>query len=167
MGHLNRKYISALKGLSDGMDFGTPHKNTIECSDCLKSNQRRHVSRMPMRQPLSVLEILFADICGLMHQLDFWGHHYFLLLVCAKSRFKWAFLLFKKDDAMLQLRKWHTWAECQFTNLVKIIHTDGSGEFNSTASQEWYTATGIEHVMTPPYSPDMNGGCEVWNRVIV
>ena len=167
LGHLNRKYVSALKNLSDRMDFGPPHKHTIDCSDCLKANQRRQISRMPTRKPDSVLDIVHADICGPMQENDFWGHRYFLLLVCAKCRYKWTYLLFKKDDAMLQLRKWKAWAECQFSVRVKVLHTDGGGEFNSSASQEWYAAEGIEHVITPPYSPDMNGGCEVWNRVIV
>ena len=30
MGHLNRKYVSALKTLSDGVDFGPSRKYTFE-----------------------------------------------------------------------------------------------------------------------------------------
>jgi len=32
MGHLNRKYISTLKSLADGMDFGTVRKHKLDCN---------------------------------------------------------------------------------------------------------------------------------------
>ena len=34
LGHLNRKYISTLKGLSEGVEFGASRKYTFDCPDC-------------------------------------------------------------------------------------------------------------------------------------
>lgn len=169
MGHLNRRYVTTLPNVADGVEIGTSssRKYSFDCVECVKSNQQRQISRMKTRSPSSILEIVYADICGPMQQPDFWGHRYFLLLVCAKSRFKWLFLLLKKEDCFTQFQKWKIWVQRQFEKQVKVFHTDGGGEFDSTAFNACYDHEGIEHVVTPPYSPDMNGACEVWNRVIV
>jgi len=102
-----------------------------------------------------------------MQQNDFWGHRYFSLVVCGRSKYKWLYLLLKKSDIQLIFRRWKSWAERQYDVKVKLLHTDGGGEFQDTEFQAWLVGEGIEHVTTPPYCPDMNGACEVWNRVIV
>lgn len=62
---------------------------------------------------------------------------------------------------------WKAWAERQFETTVKQLHTDGGGEFMATEFQGFLAVQGIEHITTVPYSPDMNGACKLWNRVIV
>jgi len=167
MGHLNKKYISTLKSLADGMDFGTMQKHNFDCTECVTSNQRKQISRFPLRQPTFNLEIVYVDLCGPMQQSDFWGHRYFSLIVCGRSKYKWLHLLLKKSDIQSIFRRWKSWAERQYDVKVKLLHTDGGGEFQDTEFQAWLVGEGIEHVTTPPYCPDMNGACEVWNRVIV
>ena len=36
MGHPNRRYITTLKSISEGMDFGPSRKYTFDCHDCVK-----------------------------------------------------------------------------------------------------------------------------------
>lgn len=169
MGHLNRRYVTTLPNVTEGVEIGTTasRKYSFDCVECVKSNQHRQISRMKIRSPSTILQIIYADICGPMQLPDFWGHRYFLLLVCAKSRFKWVYLLLKKDDCFVQFHKWRIWVERQFDARIKVFHTDGGGKFDSSTFNACYDHEGIEHVITPPYSPDMNGACEVWNRVIV
>ena len=102
-----------------------------------------------------------------MQECDFWGHCYFTLFVCAKSRYKFIYLLFNKNDIQPVFQSSKCWAEKQFSRPIKVLHTDGGDEFREGEFQKWLVTQGIQHVTTPPYSPDMNGACEVWNRVIV
>ena len=98
MSHLNRKYISTLKSLADGVDFGTMRKYKLNCEECVTSNQRKQISRFPVRRPKTNLEIVYIDLCGPMQENDFWGHRYFSLIVCGRSKYKWLHLLLKKSD---------------------------------------------------------------------
>ena len=75
--------------------------------------------------------------------------------------------MFKKDDIPTTFITFKSWVERQFSTPIKNLHTDGGGEFKAGFFQNWLRTEGIEHNTTPSYSPDMNGGCEVWNRVIV
>ena len=120
-----------------------------------------------MRQPNTILEIVYADICGPMQEPDFWGHRYFALFDCGKSRYKFLCFLFQRSNVLQVFKVFKNWSEKQFSTHLRVLHTDGGGEFNSKDLHAWLALVGIDHVTTPPYSAHMNGACEVWNRVIV
>lgn len=150
------------------MDFGrNSPKYTFNCEDCIKANKRKQVSRYPIRQPKKILEIIYANLCGPMQEPDFWGNKYYAVFVCGRSRFKWTFLLEKRDQVVIHFVSWKILVKNQFKTKIKILHTNGGGKFLSKEFQEWLLAQGIQHVTTPAYSPEMNGACEVWNRVMV
>ena len=149
------------------MAFGEPRKYRLDCDDCIKANQRRQISRMPTTTPKTNLEIIHADLCGPMQVNDFWGHRYTCLFVCAKSRFQWVSLIKKKDDAATVFVNWKTMVERQFDFRIKKLHTDGGGEWMSNDFQQWIATQGIEHLTTQPYSSEMNGSAEVYNRILI
>lgn len=104
LGHLNRKYVQRLRLICSCMDFRAKNKHRIDYDKYVKSSQKRQISRFPTQTPPSVLEIIYTDICGPMQENDFWGYRYFALFVCAKSRFKFIYLLFTKDGITLTFR---------------------------------------------------------------
>lgn len=167
MGHLNKKYLSLLRKQAEGIAFGTPKKHKYDCSDCVKANQRKQILRCPVTRPDRCLDVIYTDICGPMQENDFWGHRYYVLFVCAKSRYKWIYLLFKRDQAAYWFKQWKAYVERRYKNKIKTLHSDGGGEYMEKEFQAFLTEEGIIHITTPPYSPEMNGSAEVWNRVIV
>ena len=167
LGHINKKYLSLVPKLVDGVAIGEPKKYKLDCDDCVKASQRRQISRMPGSTPTENLEIIHADLCGPMQLEDFWGHKYTCLLVCAKSRFKWLHLLKKKDEAAQIVIGWKSHVERQFGCKVKRLQTDGGGEWHGPVLQQWLATEGIEHVTTQPYSSEMNGLAEVYHRVLI
>ena len=85
MGHLNKKYMLRLRQLSEGIEFGeAPRKHKFDCVDCIKAQQHKQISKYPVRRPADKLEIVYADICGPMQTPDFWGHTYFMTIICAR-----------------------------------------------------------------------------------
>ena len=55
----------------------------------------------------------------------------------------------------------------QFTNSVKIIQSDGGGEFVNTVLQTHFAANGIIHRLSCPGTPEQNGLAERRHRHIV
>jgi len=82
------------------MEFGKPKKYKFDCEDCVKATQRRQISHFPTTPALKYLEMIYSDICGPIQVLDFWGHKYFCSFLYAKSRFKWVYLMKKKDQIL-------------------------------------------------------------------
>lgn len=111
LGHINRKYLQLLRNHADGMNFVQDRKYRLDCADWVKSSQRKQISRIPTRQAQAILEIVHADICGPMQECDFWGHRYFTLFVCAKSRYKFIYLLFNQTDIQPVFQSFQCWAE--------------------------------------------------------
>ena len=168
MGHLNKKYMLCLHQLSEGIEFSEAlRKHKFDCVDYIKAQQHKQISKYPVKRPADKLEIVYADNCGPMQTQDFWGHTYFMTIVYAKTRFKWTYLMLKKNDFPGIFVKWKSWVECQFNTKIKQLHTDGGGEFMDTNFQLFLSNQGMEHVVIPPYSPNMNGNAEIWNKVIV
>ena len=47
---------------------------------------------------------------------------------------------------------------------VRFVRSDGGGEFGSLEAQAWYRETGIQHQVSPPYTPELNGVIERFMR---
>ena len=122
---------------------------------------------MPSSTPTENLEIIHAHLYGPMQLEDFWGHKYTCLLVCAKSRFKWLHFLKQKDDTAQIVIRWKSHVERQFGCKVKRLQIDGSGEWHGPILQQWLSNAGIEHVITQPYSSEINGLADVYHRVLI
>lgn len=167
LGHINKKYLSIVPQLVDGVAFGEPRKHRLDCSDCVKAHQRRQISRMPSSIPSTNLKLIQADQCGPMQVPDLWGHRYTCFFVCGRSRFKWITLLKSKDEAASVFVNWKTTAERQFDLKVRRLLTDGGGEWLGTPFQQWLLSQGLVHITTQPYSSEMNSGAEVYHRVII
>ena len=166
LSHLNKRYVFLLPKMTSGIDIGPARKHKYDCDDCLKASQRRQISRYPAPPPSDVLQVIYADICGPIHVMDFWGHRYFLVFVCGKSRYKWCYLMKKRDEALEKFIEWKAHVERRFDKLVKILHTDGAGEFCSNRCADYYRINGIEHRTTQPYSSEMNGDVEIFNKIL-
>jgi len=167
LGHVNKKYLIKLKSLSEGMEFGEPRKYKFDCEDCVKATQRRQISRFPTTPAQECLEVVYSDVCGPMHVPDFWGHKYFCSFLCAKSRFKWVYLMKKKEEVLSLFITWKAYVERRFNCKVRVYRTDGGGEYCSKHAEDYYKSEGIEHFTTQPYSSEMNGDAEVFMRIIV
>jgi transposase InsO family protein len=58
-------------------------------------------------------------------------------------------------------------AERQCENHLKILRTDGGGEYNSNEFKEYCAEKGIIHEVTAPYTPQHNGLAERRNRTLL
>ena len=50
---------------------------------------------------------------------------------------------------------------------ISLFRTDGGSEYQSIALQEYLKTNGIDHEVTPPYTPELNGMAERLNRTLI
>ncbi|XP_019455127.1 PREDICTED: uncharacterized protein LOC109356254 [Lupinus angustifolius] len=74
---------------------------------------------------------------------------------------------FQKSEAFEYFLKYKALVERESGKKLKILRTDGGGEFTSNAFEQHCQQNGIRHEITAPYTPQHNGLAERRNRTIV
>ncbi|KAK2442743.1 putative mitochondrial protein [Trifolium repens] len=167
-GHLNFKSLSLLN--SKEMVLGLPSVITpVEtCTTCLLGKQPRDSfkNHLPMRSN-EVLNVVHSDICGPIDVLSTGGNKYFLTFVDEFSRMTWLYHIKVKSEAFDVFKKVKALVEKQSGKSIKVLRTDGGGEYTSTEFENYCKEQGIIHEVTAPYTPQHNGLAERRNRSIL
>jgi hypothetical protein len=69
------------------------------------------------------------------------------------SRDMWLQLLTSKDEAAAAIKKFKTRAEAESGKKLRVLRTDGDGEFTSVEFAVYYADHGVGQHHTAPYSP--------------
>lgn len=167
-GHLNFKSLTQLseKELVTGMPkIGVCDKT---CDVCLKGKQTRlpFADQSPMRAS-SPLHAVSSDICGPIEVPTLGGNKYFITFIDEFTRMIWLYVIKQKSEALEVFKKFKAVAETQSGQKLKILRTDGGGEYTSKAFEEFCEAQGVVHEVTPPYTPQHNGLAERRNRTLL
>ncbi|KAK2388316.1 hypothetical protein QL285_062010 [Trifolium repens] len=72
-----------------------------------------------------------------------------------------------KSDAFEVFKRFKTLVEKQSDKSLKVLRTDGGGEYTSTEFENYCKEQGIIHEVTAPYTPQHNGLAERRNRSIL
>lgn len=79
----------------------------------------------------------------------------------------WVELIMFKHEVFIEFKEFKEKAENQCGQRLKILRTNGGGEFNSIELTKLYEEHGIEHEMTAPYTPQYNGLAEERNITLL
>ncbi|GAU31071.1 hypothetical protein TSUD_322080 [Trifolium subterraneum] len=168
MGHLNFKDLTLMQ--KKNYVTGLPAMNAPDeiCEECVPSKQPRgSFSKYAMSKTKSTLEIVYSDVCG-PTRVDFiGGNKYFVSFVDDFSRKVWTYLINKKSDVLSVFKKFKSVVERQNEHKLKVLRTDGGGEYVSHDFAELCESEGIVHEVIPPYTPQQNGNAERRNRTIM
>lgn len=167
-GHLNFKDLSLLQ--RSGMVTGLPHiqQPSELCEECLESKLPRSSFKqlVPTRAKCK-LEVIFSDVCGPIQTESMGGNKYFVTFIDDFSKKVWVYLLNKKSDVFATFKKFKVLVEKQASEVIKVLRTDGGGEYTSDEFKKYYESEGMLHEITPPYTPQHNGTAERKNRTIM
>ncbi|CAI7822378.1 unnamed protein product [Closterium sp. NIES-53] len=72
-----------------------------------------------------------------------------------------------KGDAAKAIKEWVLEVCNDDKKRIKVIRTDGGGEFVNNELAKWMKSKGIKHDVTTPYTPQQNGAAERLNRTLV
>ncbi|GAU43423.1 hypothetical protein TSUD_334860 [Trifolium subterraneum] len=168
MGHLNFKDLTLMQ--KKNYVTGLPAMNAPDeiCEECVHSKQPRgSFSKYAMSKTKSTLEIVYSDVCGPMQVDSIGGNKYFVSFVDDFSRKIWTYLINKKSDVLSVFKKFKSVVERQSGHKLKVLRTDGGGEYVSHDFAELCESEGIVHEVIPPYTPQHNGSAERRNRTIM
>ncbi|WVZ24094.1 hypothetical protein V8G54_002638 [Vigna mungo] len=167
-GHLNFRDLQKLKNktMVSGMPCISLPMNA--CKSCLAGKQPRKSfkTRIETRSK-ECLDVVHADICGPLETPSLAGNRYFVVFVDEFSRMCWAFMIKAKSEALEIFKKYVVNVERESGKTLKILRTDGGGEFTSHAFELFCQEKGITHEVTAPYTPQHNALVERRNRTIM
>jgi transposase InsO family protein len=137
------------------------------CDSCMKGK----VSRVPFKghfdkadHPLAVVH---ADLVGPITPSTNSGKHYFITLVDQHTGFISVTLLHRKSDATEAILEFKAFFENQTEHKMKKLITDGGGKFCNNTLSTVLKSHGIQHNVSPPYTPQHNGLAERANKTII
>ncbi|KAK2440889.1 putative mitochondrial protein [Trifolium repens] len=167
-GHLNFKSLSYLK--SNELVKGLPTIRTPKdiCQHCLLCKQARKsfVKEVAMRAK-QVLAVVYNDVCGPFDTLSLGGSRYFVSFIDEFSRMMWIHLMKSKDEVLQKFKIFKLEVENQSNMKIKVLRSDGGGEYTSHEFMSFCELNGIKHEVVAPYTPQHNGMAERRNRTIM
>ena len=168
LGHLNYRslgHLSSKKLVCGILEIVKPEKS---CEVCMKGKQPRFpfASEVAPRAK-HALEVVHSDVCGPFPVPSLGGKKYFVSFVDEFTRMAWVTLIKFKHEVFTEFQKFKVKAEKQSGQKLKILRTDGGGEYNSAEFQKFCEENGIEHEVTAPYTSQHNGLAERRNRTLL
>ncbi|CAA7051764.1 unnamed protein product [Microthlaspi erraticum] len=138
------------------------------CGACnLGKQSRKSFPKESQTKTRERLEIVHTDVCGPMQHKSLDGSRYFLLFLDDFTHMCWVYFLKQKSDTFSTFKKAKAMIEKQSGCSIKILRSDGGGEFTSKEFTKFYEDEGIERQVTLPYSPQQKGAAERKNRSLV
>jgi len=112
------------------------------------------------------MELVHSDLLGPIRVPSIAGSRYVLTFIEGKSHFPKCYYLQSKEGAVVldKFKEYKAWAENVTGRKIKILRTDGGGEYVNKRFKEFLNENGIEHQRTVPYTPQQNGVSERFNR---
>ncbi|MBW0553297.1 hypothetical protein O181_093012 [Austropuccinia psidii MF-1] len=158
LGHMNKNDMKKLVKTTEISNF---------CDDCIKGK----ITQLPFKQSFKVadhiLENIHLDLCGPFQTLSMAGAKYLLIIVDQMSGFITTKFLKNKSDFFNHFRIFKLLAENKFTTKIKNILMDGGGEFINKSFRNHCIESGINHIISPPYTPQHNPFAERGNQSIL
>jgi hypothetical protein len=135
----------------------TSDENVKLCSHCLDGK----MSRLPFSDRIDRVDIPFykvhSDVWGPSPVVSVEGFRYYVSFIDEATRFVWIFPIMNKSEVFGSFVKFCAYIENQFHTRVKVLQSDGGGEFLSHAFKEFLATYVILHFISCPYTPQQNG----------
>jgi len=167
-GYLNYRSLCLLKTKNiviRELNVKIPEKS---CSICLVGKHYRSTFKSELKMRAKhVLNVVHFDICGPIEVPTYSGNRYFITFVDEYSRIIWLYLIKLKSDVVEVFQKFKVLAEKQSGMKLKILITDGGGEYTSRDFESYCTNQGIIHEVTTSYTPQHNGLFERRNKSLL
>ncbi len=139
-----------------------------DCQACLKMKPVR--KNFPKKAESTITELLQrvdSDVVGPMRTRSKGGKRFFITFTDIYTRKTKLYFMAKKSEALECFKHYQALVENQFETSIKELRTDGGGEYCNRAFRAYLDKLGVEHEVTPPYTPQYNGIAERINRTLM
>jgi hypothetical protein len=171
LGHLHIDAILDMtkKGMVRGMEIiGTSSHTPNPCEACLKGKQTRaEIQKSTESRAAETLGRIFSDVCGPLPTCSHRGFSYFVTWIDDASCKVFVAGMREKSEVFSHLKAFVTRAELGTGMSLKILRSDGGGEYTAHAVQTYLSEKGVQHEVTTPDTPQHNGVAERMNRTLL
>ncbi|POW05442.1 hypothetical protein PSTT_09661 [Puccinia striiformis] len=161
LGHLNDLYLSKTTG--------NPQEKIDDCDTCKLSKATRLPFSGTRPKSCKPLDNLHIDLSGIIRIPCIYNYSYFLLIIDEFTRMTFIYFLKSKtkEEIFESINSFIIKAERHWDRKVKMITTDGGGEFINSLLMPYCHELGIMKNTTAPYTPQQNSIVERSMRTIV
>ncbi|GAU38671.1 hypothetical protein TSUD_292530 [Trifolium subterraneum] len=101
-----------------------------------KQSRKSFVDHIAMRAK-NKLDVVYTDVCGPFDTTSLGGNRYFVSFVDEYSKMMWLYLIKTKDEVLTIFKKFKALVEKQAEKSLKILRSDGGGEYTSHGFKEF------------------------------
>jgi Reverse transcriptase (RNA-dependent DNA polymerase)/Retrotransposon gag protein/Integrase core domain/Chromo (CHRromatin Organisation MOdifier) domain/GAG-pre-integrase domain len=167
LGHPGQKTLLSLSNHVTGLENAKLISSNEVCNGCIYAKSQRLPFGTATNRAKEILERVHTDICGPMPIPSLKGSKYILTFIDDWTRYVMVYFLINKSDTFECFLKYKAFAEKQTGKLIKIMRSDGGGEYINSIMQNYFTDNGISYEMTTAYTPQQNGVAERYNRTLL
>ena len=170
LAHLDHDAVMRMmkRGMVRGMEIVGGSSKAAPCEPCLKGKQTRsEILKHTETRSDTVLGRVFSDVCRKLPTRSHVGYEYFATFVDDKSRKVFVVGLKHKSDVAKNLKDFIAHAETQTGERVKILRSDGGGEYIGNVLTDYLKEKGIKQELTTPDTLQHNSVAEQMNRTLL
>src|SRR5579871_1832337 len=145
----------------------TPTNPNI-CEGCIYKRQTKLLFRRSNTERELII-LVHSDILGPIRIPSIIGSRYMLTFIKDTSHFPKSYYLKTKEDSTVleKFKEYKAWAENITGKKIKILRTDGGGEYMNKTFTQYLEKHSIKHQRTVSYIPQQNGVTERFNRTTI
>ena len=138
------------------------------CEGCVQGKATRHNPKsLGGIHSSRKLEKVHSDMCGPMQTLSNSGMRYMVTFVDDFTCSYAVYFMAHKSDTLEMFKEFHAKVTGESGERIGILKTDGGGEYKSREFAQYLIRHQIEHEVTVPDAPEVNGLAEQMNRTIL
>jgi transposase InsO family protein len=112
-------------------------------------------------------QLLHIDIVGPSWVHSMSGKWYVHVIVDDYSHYSWVFFLENRDEVFEHFRILALRLNNEYSNCLKVIHSDNGTEFRNASFDQFYLKHGVDQQFSAPRISQQNGVVERKNRTLV
>ena len=165
MGHLGYRNILKLPKIAEGIKVKGPVPEEI-CGPCMKGRQQRKPSRTPMPRASKFLEEVHSDLGG-PYPASRNGLQYYISFKDDATGTYHVYPMKLKSQAFEKAKEYIEWTSQETGMQMGALHSDGGGEYDNEAFQDYLKKQHIRWKCSAPYTPEQNGKAERLNYTLM
>ena len=166
MGHPQTKSIKLLQD-KKFIEVSSWMKSATVCVSCQLGKSCKLPFGLRNKISSNPLDKIHCDLWGPAPNNSTQGYKYYAVFIDDHTRYTWLYPLRRKSDFFECFLKFQILVENQLERRIKIIQSDGGGEFQSIKFQNHLSKCGILQQVSCPGTPEQNGVAERKHRHIV
>ena len=156
------------QGMVRGMEITGSGSQPSPCKPCITGKQTHsEILKHTETRSNTILGQVFSNVCGKLPVHSHSRYEYFITFIDNKSHKVSIAGLQHKSNVAQSLKDFITRIETETGTKVKILRSDGGGEYTGSVVTEYLKGKGIKQELTTPETPQHNGVAERMNRTFL